>query len=184
MTRFTFAHQVGGRKTGPRADQDQDPAAEAPEDEDPKAEDEAPEDDTAEGDNPEPEDAAPEDEAAEDEAPPKDKEAAKAFAAGRRAERARCAAILGSKAAAGNVAAACELAFNTALPAKEVVSVLATLGPSKKGAGGLAKAMASLPVPDVGSDGPAASATGQGTPANPLVTAYARQTGNRPRGHR
>lgn len=74
------------------------------------------------------------DEDAADDGPPvkdedKDDEKTKAVrasghSAGRSAERERCAAIFASPAAAGNIALAAELAFNTEMPAAQVAAVL------------------------------------------------------------
>lgn len=182
MTRFNFAHLVGGRR-GARAEEDE------PEDKDQDAEEDEPEDkdkdETAE-DSPKDDDDTEDDGGAEEDEPEEGARArapTSAYARGRAAERARCAAILGSTAAAGNVAAACELAFNTDLPAKRAVVVLGALGPATKTGGGLAQAMAALGGPQVGSDGPAAGQT-QGRPANPLVAAHAKATGRRPCGIR
>ena len=49
---------------------------------------------------------------------------ASGHSAGRSAERERCAAIFASPAAAGNIALAAELAFNTEMPAAQVAAVL------------------------------------------------------------
>jgi|GEM_PF-4274025 len=170
MSGFSFAHLMGARR--PRATEDTPT--------------EEPEDDTEETSEADPDEANDDDTAADD-APQDDHDAedgdtanASAFARGRAAERARCAAILGNQAAAGNVAAACELAFNTSLTAKQAAAVLSTLGPSAKTGGGLAQAMASLGGPQVGSDGPSAG-QGQGAAKNPLVSAFAKETGARPR---
>lgn len=48
---------------------------------------------------------------------------------GRRAERKRCAAIFGSKHAAGRPDMAAHLAFNTRMSAREAIDTLATAGP-------------------------------------------------------
>jgi len=175
MSGFSFAHLMGARR--PRAAEDS-PA-------------EDPDDTTEETSEADPDEAN--DETAADDAPEDENDAdegananASAYARGRAAERARCAAILGSPQAAGNVAAACELAFNTGLSATQAAAVLSTLGTPRKtnGSGALSKAMAALGSPDVGSDGPASARSGPGAAANPLVSAYAKETGTRPRGRR
>jgi len=56
--------------------------------------------------------------------------------AARKRERARCAAIFGSKHAAGRVAAAANLAFTTKLTASQAISVLKTLPGGESAEGG------------------------------------------------
>ncbi|MCG5240087.1 hypothetical protein MCW82_09945 [Azospirillum doebereinerae] len=103
-----------------------------------------------------------------------------AYARGRADEKARCAAIFAEPAAAGNIAATCELAFNTTLSAKQAAGVLAVTG--GKGGGGLRQAMHALTTPKVGSAGPGAGGDRpSGSKANPLVAAHAKATGRLPR---
>ncbi|WP_338662622.1 hypothetical protein VQH23_21035 [Pararoseomonas sp. SCSIO 73927] len=90
--------------------------------------------------------AAEEDEDAEDddeEQDEKDDRDPKARAA-RSRERARCARILGSKAAAGRAAAAANLACNTTMSAKAAVKLLGTLPKQQAAAPGLGQRMADL----------------------------------------
>ena len=56
-----------------------------------------------------------------------------AAASARRRERARCAAIFASPAAARNIPLTCKLAFATALPRKEAIDVLASAPAAPKG---------------------------------------------------
>ncbi|MEI2299332.1 hypothetical protein [Ensifer sp. MJa1] len=104
-------------------DEDLDPVAETEKD-DPAAEDDNPEKD-AEGDDPVDDDAGDPD--AEEEGDPQegmsDKEKA-AFAKGRRAERKRIGAILGSPRAEGNPSLAAHLAFKTADSPKKALATL------------------------------------------------------------
>lgn len=76
-----------------------------------------------------------------------------ALKAAARAERRRCAAILGSKHAKGRVAMACELAFDpkTTLSAEHAVRILAA-APQEQPVGTFAAAMAAQPKPDIGQD--------------------------------
>ncbi|MFH5923839.1 hypothetical protein [Roseomonas xinghualingensis] len=102
--------------------------------------------------------AAEEDEDAEDdeEQDEKDERDPKARAA-RSRERARCARILGSKAASGRAAAAANLACNTTMSAKAAIRLLGTLPKQQAAVPGLGQRMAALgnhpssaeaPVPD------------------------------------
>ena len=100
------------------------------------------------------EDAAPE----EDDSDPKVRKAAKS---GRKAERARWTKVMGSKAADGRVAAACQLLSTTTASAASVIGTLAALpaveAPAASGGRGrLDERMASRPGPKVGQDAPAA----------------------------
>lgn len=103
--------------------------------------------------------AAEEDEQDEqDEADERDPQAR----AARHRERARCAAIFGSKHAAGRVAAAAQLAFKTKMSAREAIGVLASLPAEDAGtgarSGGLSAAMGALGTPrPTGSAPPAPS---------------------------
>lgn len=151
---------VGGRKGRARLE---DEHPEDIEDEDkPEGEDEKPED-LEEEDKPEGEDEKPED--LEDEDKPEgedddeDKMSAserKAFARGRRAERRRMAAILGSASAEANPGLAAHLAFQSAMGVRGALSALAASG--KSAAGGLAARMAASHQPRLGSDGGGKSA--------------------------
>ena len=116
---------AGGPKTNTRAEGDQ--PEEDMEDDIPESDDE----DSAEGDQPE----ENQDESAEDDEPEEDASdeddgdepkaaASKSFAAGRKAERQRMAAILGNPAADGNPKLAAHLAFATTMKASDAVSAL------------------------------------------------------------
>lgn len=121
----------GDSKKGSRADDEQ------PDDRDPDAEDDRPQDGDdndepknkkgkrakAEGDD----DNDPEAEDDDDEDEMRGKSAA---ASARRRERARCAAIMGSRYAAGNVVLAANLAFNTTMTRKQALAVLRDTPPA------------------------------------------------------
>ncbi|SDX90220.1 hypothetical protein SAMN05444336_112112 [Albimonas donghaensis] len=130
MTRFTFAN-LASRGSKPKASDEAEPDTEV-EAEDAPAEEEEDTGAAAEG-----EDAAPE----EDEEGEGEEVAAsarrKGFAAGRKAERKRCAAIFAA-ADPASVAMAAQLAFNTSLSADEAV---ATLAAAPKAGGGLGARM-------------------------------------------
>ncbi|RJF81122.1 hypothetical protein D3877_12935 [Azospirillum cavernae] len=178
MMRFSFSHLLPGGRSRAQGSEAPPGNSDAPNEDAPadgESSKDKPEGD-GEGDAPNEDggdgDAAPEDDDPQD-------ATARAFAKGWSAGRARCAAIFASPAAAGNIAAACELAFNTTLPVKQAVSVLAVTG---KSGGGLRQAMASLSGPQIGSDGPGAGGDApSGAKSNPLVAARAKATGHRPR---
>lgn len=158
-----FAHLFGGR--GRASEEEEKPAAETtPEDpdaEDPEEEDE----DGPDAENPNEERGAEED---------PDEEVAEARGAA--AERARCRAIFAAPEAAGNVALAAHLAFDTDQTAAQAVATLKLGG--KSSAGGLGARMAAAPNPSLGSDRGARA--GAGTPeaaAASITAAYRKATG-------
>ncbi|MGL4859283.1 MAG: DNA primase [Enterobacteriaceae bacterium] len=93
---------------------------------------------------------------------------------GRKAERARCAAIFGSQAAAGKADLAATLAFNTNMSAKEAITVLASLPASNQHVS-LDQRMASVQQHHVGQDSKSA-ATGSGAQAtaDSMISLYNR----------
>lgn len=136
---------VGGRVNKPRLEE------EKPED----LEDEnKPED--AEGDEsiPAEDEEKPED-AEGDEEKPEDEKKEGEFANGRKAERTRMAAILGSTKAEANPTLAAHLAFNTGMSAKQAVATLSASAPSQ--GAGLASRMTGR-VPALGNGGKTPSA--------------------------
>ena len=137
-----FAHFMGGARTPAKAeDKPADPNAEMPEEEKAEGEDKPEDQPTAE--------AAPEEEKAEGDEPDCEEETP---AEARAAERARCRAIFAAPAAAGNVALAAHLAFDTDLTAEQAIGALALGG---KSGGGLAARMQSAPNPTLGAGNPA-----------------------------
>ena len=108
----------GNSKKGQRAEDDDD---------DVNAEDDTPDDEDkptgkgAKGSKADDEEAEDDDEADDREEEMRGKSA---VASARRREQARCAAIMGSKAAGRNVALAASLAFNTRMTRQEAISVL------------------------------------------------------------
>jgi hypothetical protein len=99
-----------------------------------------------------------------------------ALKAAAKAERRRCAAILGSKHAKGRVAMACELAFDpkTTISAEHAVRILST-APQEQSTGTFAAAMAAQPKVDIGQDPakPKAETPGQRLIANARARALA-----------
>lgn len=153
----SFAHLFGAR-TPAKAETPAEPEAEIPaaepECEDPPVDPPAAEDPPAED--------SPEDEKQEGETP----------AAARAAERARCAAIFAAPSAANNVALAAHLAFETDLPAEQVIGALA-LGGSKP-AGGLAARMSNAPNPVLGTGAPPKASADSADTLAAQITASAR----------
>lgn len=170
---WNFAHLLGGNRRASTDDENTDTAeGDQPED-DAEAEDgeeaNADEDDGS---------ASTEDEDSTAEGEDDEDVSARAFARGRTAERKRCAAIFASPAAAANIAAACELAFNTRLSAAQATGVLGLIGKAGgKAGGGLASAMSRLGNPRVGNGGGGANSSA--AHRNPLVAAHAKATGRR-----
>ncbi len=156
---FSFAHLLGfGAKKAEDEERDEDMKRDDETDE----EYEARKAKKAEDDKKDPEDETDKDEEDEkdeleegEEKERKEQEKAKAaaFAEGAAAERARCAAIFGSKPAASRPDMAAHLAFNTDLDAKAAVAALdaAAVGHNPKGS--LANRMTGVQVPAVGTDG-------------------------------
>jgi hypothetical protein len=112
------------KKESPEPDDEDDEKAKSNDEDKNYAEDDDP-DSQAESDDNEPEDGEKKDKAkkasADDDKKEDDEEK---MQAGARRERARCAAIFASPAAARNVQLAAELAFNTDLSSKQAVAVL------------------------------------------------------------
>ncbi|MGG5811463.1 hypothetical protein [Falsiroseomonas sp. CW058] len=103
--------------------------------------------------------------------------AARGLAAARRAERARCAGIFSAPEAAGNVALAAHLAFETDLPAAAAIGALRAAGTG--GRRGLADRMAAETPPRLGADG-GAGTPGRDTPEGNAD--FVLNAGRRPRG--
>jgi len=137
---LSFAHLTG--VAGKRAEEDDKDRREEAEDDDPdkkeqdredntgkkgkRAEDDDNDKDKAEGDDPdddEKDSAKADDQDAEDDEE-EEMRGKSAAASARRRERARCAAIFGSKAAGRNPVLAANLAFNTSMTRKEALAVL------------------------------------------------------------
>ncbi|WP_176414606.1 hypothetical protein [Photorhabdus luminescens] len=150
MAKLNFAHLLGIKKSASEDDDDKEKSKKAKsrraEEEDRDEEDaEEDDDDTkAEDDDPDAEDDDDQDDD-KDKSSKKGKKAKSRRAEdddddadaeeddddkkeGRRAERKRCAAIFGSKYAAGRPDMAAHLAFNTRMSAREAISTLAAMG--------------------------------------------------------
>ncbi|NHB89602.1 MULTISPECIES: hypothetical protein [Photorhabdus] len=150
MSKLSFAHLLGIKKSASEDDDDKEKSKKAKsrraEEEDRDEEDAEDEDDDTKAD----EDDKDDPDAEEDDDKDKDKSSKKGKKAksrraddddddadaeenddkeeGRRAERKRCAAIFGSKHAAGRPDMAAHLAFNTRMSAREAISTLALTG--------------------------------------------------------
>lgn len=122
----------------------------------------------AEGDEPEEnaEDDEPADDAEdEDDGEPKAASWRKGKAAGRKAERARMAAILGNPAADANPQLAAHLAFATDMKSGPAIATLKASGPGAPAGGKLAGKMAGANQPRLGGS----AASGAATPGDRLV---------------
>lgn len=138
---LSFAHLTG--VAGKRAEEDDKDRRQEAEDDDPDKKEQDREDNTgkkgkraeeddkekgkAEGDDPDDEEkdqAKADDQDAEDDDEEEEMRGKSAAASARRRERARCAAIFGSKAAGRNPVLAANLAFNTSMTRKEALAVL------------------------------------------------------------
>lgn len=128
----------------PEEFENEDRPEDAEDDEDNLQDDE--QDNDAEGDDDTP-DADEDDTVGED-----DKDKTGAFARGRRAEKSRMSAILGSKAADRNPSLAAHLAFKTSMSAKDAVATLKASGGSQAQGGNLASRMQGR-VPALGNGG-------------------------------
>ncbi|WP_192903221.1 hypothetical protein [Photorhabdus khanii] len=147
MAKLNFAHLLGIKKSASEEDDDKEKSKKAKsrraEEEDRDEEDaEEDDDDKAEEDDPDAEDDDDQDD--KDKSSKKGKKAKSRRAEeddddenaeddddkkeGRCAERKRCAAIFGSKHAAGRPDMAAHLAFNTRMSAREAISTLAAMG--------------------------------------------------------
>jgi hypothetical protein len=151
---LSFAHLLGHAGKNARAEDNDDEQDDKPQGR--RADDDNPDDDEdepkgrkakdgrADDDNPDDDDDEPkgrrtaaedDDEDEEEREAEEDDRDPKARAA-RKRERARCAAIFGSKAAAGRVASAAHLAFNTKMTASQAIGVLKTLPKEEASTGG------------------------------------------------
>jgi broad specificity phosphatase PhoE len=172
---LSFAHLTG--VAGKRAEEDDKDRREEAEDDDPdkkeqdredytgkkskRAEDDDQDKDKAEGDDPdddEKDSAKADDQDAEDDEE-EEMRGKSAAASARRRERARCAAIFGSKAAGRNPVLAANLAFNTSMTRKEALAVLestpASIGTAEFAGGRAAR------NPAIGSGAPSTNRTQQ-----------------------
>lgn len=169
-----FAHLIGADAVAgsakrveddeERDDRDED-HRDAAEDDDDEDKDRAAEDDDGDDDKDRAAEDEEDDDKAEDDEEEEDKPTSSAAArqaarAATKAERARCRAIFTSKHAAGRVAVACSLAFDTGMPAKAAIGVLKTLrreGASTASGNSLADRMAALGTPRPTGTAPAPS---------------------------
>lgn len=100
---------------------------------------------------------------------------------GRRAERKRCAAIFGSKHAAGRPDMAAHLAFNTRMSAREAIETLATVGavaPKPQGRKSLDARMRESEQARLGPDGDK-PATGKNALVSKMTSLYDTARGNK-----
>lgn len=100
---------------------------------------------------------------------------------GRRAERKRCAAIFGSKHAAGRPDMAAHLAFNTRMSAREAIDTLATMGavaPPPQGRKSLDARMRESEQARLGPDGEK-PATGKNALVSKMTSLYDTARGNK-----
>lgn len=100
---------------------------------------------------------------------------------GRRAERKRCAAIFGSKHAAGRPDMAAHLAFNTRMSAREAIDTLATVGavaPQPQGRKSLDARMRESEQARLGPDGDK-PATGKNALVSKMTSLYDTARGNK-----
>lgn len=100
---------------------------------------------------------------------------------GRRAERKRCAAIFGSKHAAGRPDMAAHLAFNTRMSAREAIDTLATVGavaPQPQGRKSLDARMRESEQTRLGPDGDK-PATGKNALVSKMTSLYDTARGNK-----
>lgn len=135
---------VGGRVNSPRLEEQKpEDLEEENKPEEVEGDDPAPADDTDDEEKPE--------EIEGDDTAPADEKKDGEFAKGRKAERSRMAAILGSSKADANPTLAAHLAFNTGMSAKQAVATLSASA-SAPGAPGLAGRMQGR-VPALGNGG-------------------------------
>jgi len=156
---FSFAHLIG--ISAARADDDQDDAADDKDgkDDERKQRDDESDEDYAERmeelDKKEADDEDPDPDADDDDESEKEK-------AARASERARCATIFGSKAAASRPDFAAHLAFETNLSAKQAVGMLSAFAAGAPAGAAKPKSlgnrMAGVKVPNVGASADAAAA--------------------------
>ena len=105
--------------------------------------------------------------------------------ASRKSERARCAAIFGSKAAAARPDMAAHLAFETDMSAEDSIKMLGAIAAGQPKPNGLSSRMASVAVPVVGANGgPGApdvttAAGASAVAANAIIAAARRASGEK-----
>ena len=146
-----FAHLIGQRPLKAEGDKPEDEEKrkdDAAEDDDEKKDDENKKDSDARADDGEDDDVDAEEGDDDEEPKKKDDDAKKA----RAAERARCAAIFAAPEAAGNVALAAQLAFETDMPSKQAIGILRAAGATAPRVRGLNDRMAGVKPIKVGSD--------------------------------
>lgn len=155
MSKFLsrFRHLAASAQAAEDEERREDEEARAAEEEEENSAEEEEREDQAEEEDEESELAADEDEEDLEE----EEEETKATRAARRRERARCAAILGAREAAGRVPMACSLAFDTGLSPKAARKILASAPKESSGQGSrLSSAMRQVGNPKVGPGGGAA----------------------------
>jgi hypothetical protein len=100
--------------------------------------------------------------------------------AARQTERARCAAIFASPAAATRPDMAAHLAFNTGMSSKAAVEMLGAIAAGGAAPRGLASRMASTSIPNVGASAPAGKqATGAAGAASMIIEAGKKRRGEK-----
>ncbi|WP_400258131.1 hypothetical protein [Serratia nevei] len=192
MSYLKFAHLLGLKKKASEGEEDEkeksrraeeeernseeneerDPDAEENEDRDPDAEEDG--DEKEKGKKAKSRRAEEDDEDAEED---ENRDVKK----GRRAERNRCAAIFGSKHAAGRPDMAAHLAFNTRMSAREAIDTLATMGavaPQPQGRKSLDARMRESEQARLGPDGDK-PATGKNALVSKMTSLYDTARGNK-----
>lgn len=192
MSHFKFAHLLGLKKKASEEEEDEkeksrraeeeerdseeneerDPDAEENEERDPDAEEDG--DEKEKGKKAKSRRAEEDDEDAEED---ENRDVKK----GRRAERKRCAAIFGSKHAAGRPDMAAQLAFNTRMSAREAIDTLATMGavaPHPQGRKSLDARMREAEQTRLGPDGEK-PATGKNALVSKMTSLYDTARGNK-----
>lgn len=159
-----FAHLAGFGRALAEDDKDQKDKDAAK-----KAEDEEEEKDTSAEDDDDERKEPDSDEPEADDDDEDDKKEGKQAKRIRAAERARCAAIFASPAAAGNVALAAELAFGTGMPAAQAVALLEAAANGQP-RGGLGTRMAAVKKIQLGADAGSDRPAGKAEEARELAT--------------
>jgi hypothetical protein len=182
-----FAHLLGLPAAAARAEEDDKDDKKGPGAEDSDDEDAKRMDDDKSGDDKDEKGAkgkaAKDDEGDEEDEEDEDKDKAEGDEsdkekAARQSERARCAAIFASPAAATRPDMAAHLAFNTDMGAKAAVEMLGAIAAGGAAPRGLASRMAGVTIPNVGASAPAGKqATGAASAASMIIEAGKKRRG-------
>lgn len=186
MNKFKFAHLLGLNKAAKASRAEEEEEKDAEEEEETEEEDDGKSSKKGkkadgDGDDPDAEEEDDDPDAEEEDDDPdaeEEDDENKDVKKGRKAERERCAAIFGSKAAAGRPDLAATLAFTTRLSAKEAIRVMRANGsamtltlmetaPAKRKT--LQDRMATVPQPKIGANG---GKSGGGSTADVMMSLY------------